>query len=81
MDVGVGGIVVASGLAAGASSALRGGPDIGIPGAGAGVAIADEGRKWYQGVRKALPCILLGGARFASVKLLGYQVSYLDDVT
>jgi phosphatidylinositol glycan class W len=69
MDVGVGGIILASGLVSPSPRALRSGAVAGTGGAGGGGLAA----RLSAGLRAALPCLLLGGARLAAVKLLGYQ--------
>ncbi|KAG1668829.1 hypothetical protein FOA52_004923 [Chlamydomonas sp. UWO 241] len=78
MDVGVGGIIVASGLVSvGRRGAGGGGGDTGTihPAVAAAAAAAAEpaSLRLARGLRAALPCLVLGCVRLVSVKLLGYQ--------
>ena len=94
MDVGVGGIILASGLVSrvtrgtvgkrtggqisssggGSGGGAEAGPWIGVAAAAAVSSLAALLRRILRGARAALPCLLLGAARFVSVKVLGYQV-------
>ena len=60
MDVGVGGIILAMGLVSSRCTAYVGSKLFFT--------------RLLKGLRVSIPCLVLGGARFASVKLLGYQV-------
>ena len=93
MDVGVGGIILASGLVSratrgavgertvgqsssggGSCGGAEAGPWIGVAAAATVSSLAALLRRMLRGARAALPCLLLGAARFVSVKVLGYQV-------
>ena len=97
MDVGVGGIILASGLVSRATRGVVGertvgrsgrsysgrdrtsngatvGPGIWAAAAATVSSLAALLRRLLRGARAALPCLLLGAARFVSVKVVGYQV-------